>query len=260
MQPLHDDDDRRTLRRVQPGGDGLREHPQHGLALQVRERAFDRVRVVVEHPVAAVPGHRRRRHRGAEAGRGVLELELGVLVGGEAERPEPLIPLRLHQPPHPHVVAHRQVLGVRRADVAQLRLRPRSPLPGRPEHADRERLHRARRHVDQQPVDLAGGHRLEVLGDRVDVPAVDVGRAGLDHRPGAADEVDELAGAELALDREPVTLAQAHGRGPPSARRGSRRRAWSHRPAGPRARCRRCARPWRSRASRRGSSSKRSPR
>ena len=122
VQPLHDDDDRRALRRVEPGGDGLGEHPQHGVALQVGERAFDRVRVVVEHPVAAVPGHRRGRHRGAEAGRGVLELELGVLVGGEAERPEPLIPLRLHQPPHPHVVAHRQVLGVRGADVAELRL------------------------------------------------------------------------------------------------------------------------------------------
>ena len=166
-----------------------------------------------------MPGHRRRRHRGAEAGGGVLELELGVLVGGEAERPEPLVPLRLHQPPHPHVVAHREVLGVRGADVAQLRLRPRSPLPGRPEHADRERLHGAGRHVDQQPVDLAGGHRLEMLGDGVDVPAVHVSASpGSTTGQARLDEVDELAGAELALDGEPVTLAQAHGRGPPSAR------------------------------------------
>ena len=108
------------------------------VALQVGERALDRVRVVVEHPVAAVPGHRRRRHRRAEAGRGVLELELGVLVGGEAERPELLVPLRLHQPAHPHVVAHGEVLGVRRADVAELRLRRAVPIP-RPARARRRR-------------------------------------------------------------------------------------------------------------------------
>ena len=57
-----------------------------------------------------------------------------------------------------------------------------------------------RRHVDQEVADLAGGNRLEMLGNRSDVPAVGVGSRGLDDVPGPTDVLFETTPSPFGLD------------------------------------------------------------
>ena len=129
-------------------------------------------------------------HGFTEAHAGVLELEFGVLVLGQADmRPAGLIPLRHHQPAHAYIVADGKVLGVAGAQVAQVGHALRPPLPRRPEHAHQERLHRAWGDVNQEaveldPIDLlAGCDGLQVGAQGVDVPAMDIGLPRLDDVP-----------------------------------------------------------------------------
>ena len=57
----------------------------------------------------------------------------------------------------------------------------------------------ARRQVDDEALDLSLRHRLEVLGDRLDVPAWNE-RLGLDVRPSLLDEGDEATPRPLGPD------------------------------------------------------------
>ena len=50
----------------------------------------------------------------------------------------------------------------------------------------------ARWNVDEQPLDLALGYRLQVIGDRIHVPVRRECVRGLRHRPRIADEVAKL--------------------------------------------------------------------
>ena len=58
VQALHDDDDGRAVGVVQARGDGLQEPLDGGLALGVRVRTIDAVRVVDDDPVATGAGDR----------------------------------------------------------------------------------------------------------------------------------------------------------------------------------------------------------
>src|SRR6202011_2891115 len=68
------------------------------------------------------------------------------------------------------------------------------PHPGRPHDRYAGRFGVARRHIDQQPLDLPGCHRLEVLRDQVDVPVLEVDREWLDYVPGVTNVETQIVG------------------------------------------------------------------
>src|SRR5437867_4383453 len=58
----------------------------------------------------------------------------------------------------------------------------------------------SRRNVDEQIPDLTAPDCLEVLNDRVNVPAGDEGRRRLDDRPGLPDELAKAARGQLRVN------------------------------------------------------------
>src|SRR5712692_7291525 len=72
-------------------------------------------------------------------------------------------------------------------------MRRRYPFPGRPDHRDRERLHVARRDIDQQIADLPPAYRLEMFADSVDVKAGNERRRRLDDMPTKSNKISETA-------------------------------------------------------------------
>jgi hypothetical protein len=76
--------------------------------------------------------------------------------------------------------------------AAHVRHVHRAPLPGGPEHVGEQALHEAGRHVDQEALDLAEGHRFEMEADRFERPAIDqLAALRLEGVPEVADELDE---------------------------------------------------------------------
>ena len=212
VQALHNDDDRRAHGAREAARDRLEECLHLVLAHGLRARAVHAVRVVDDDPIAANTRQARDRGRNPEARGAVHEVELFVLIGGQLDPVAPplLIPVGRNELAHAAAVARREVLDlVGGADVAQVGHVARPPLPRGPEDVGHEALHRAGRHVDQQSVvgralaDLdAVRDRLEVGGDEVNVPPVNVGLAGLDRVPRLLDEIDEVLLAIRLRDLE----------------------------------------------------------
>ena len=217
VQALHHHHDGGLVRVVQAAGDGLLEQVGRGLTLGVRVGVIHAVRVIDDHPVAPIARDALERAGLPEPGRRGLELSLGVLVAGQHHpvAPAGLIPLRLHEAAHAEAVADGEVLAVAGADIAHAGHVARAPLPRGPEHADQQRLHGARRHVDQQAVVEAVvllerhliGDRLKVGADEVDVPAMDVRLARFDDVPRLPNEL-----SKRHLTAPLVDLEQQRGR------------------------------------------------
>ena len=92
-----------------------------------------------------------------------------------------MIPLRHEQTPAGYAVADGKLLGVR--SEKELGARLPCPQPAGERHGDQQGFTVARRHVDEQVADFPAHHGLQMFADGVDVPAVDVRRARLHHRP-----------------------------------------------------------------------------
>ena len=192
MHPLHDDHYGAGAHVVEAVRHGLAEPPHRlgpdpfGLTLA------DVVGVVQENAITALAG------RHAENGRGQLPPRLVVRHLGLAnlDEIEPVLPhvpvARVeHQVAEPAVVALRQRRGVGEADIAIAGKVLWPPLPCRPERVGQQRLHEARRHRDQKPVDLPGRHRLKMLADRFKRPPLHQLSRRLYRRPVPPDEVNE---------------------------------------------------------------------
>jgi hypothetical protein len=152
----------------------------HGIARNRRTGVASRESIVDDDDVAAFA------RRGAVNRRCnpvalmiVLETDLGVLVAGQIEAIAPVIPipLRLNEPPALHVIAGRKRLGIGCGQKPDMRAHKRHvlilglrPGPRWPRHRNRQRFHVTRRHVDDEPLDLATAYRFEVLANGVDVP------------------------------------------------------------------------------------------
>src|SRR5258707_7201515 len=87
-----------------------------------------------------------------------------------------------------------------------------SPFPGRPEYVDEQALHRARRHIGEQPVAQAQGQevaecdRLKVGTQEIDVPAMNVRLAGMQQR----EEFPDEPGQRFAALARKLSLAMTH--------------------------------------------------
>jgi hypothetical protein len=201
--------------------------------------------VVDDDPVAALAGRHAtdRRSRGACRSRSsrTSSWRPGRLVsshGSSSSRQDALVAdaledravlaaaLALDQAAHLHAVALGEDLGVGGEQPPQPRLA--QPLPRRPEHRHAQRLHRARRLVDDQPVQLPGRDGFEVLADRVDVPARDERGGGLDDRPGVSDERAESCCARLGFVAVGVSgrIEEVRRDKPRRSRRRAGRRRW----------------------------------
>src|SRR5580704_5777344 len=101
--------------------------------------------------------------------------------------PAGLIPWRFDQPPAIHGVADTQRCRV--ATVKPPTLGPSEPLPCGPEHRHQQALHVARRNVDEQIPYLTAADCLQVLDDRIDVPAGDERRRWFHDQPSLAHEL-----------------------------------------------------------------------
>ena len=89
----------------------------------------------------------------------------------------------------------------------------RPPLPRRPEDVGEEGLHHAGRHVDQETIIEAAILKLdaicdglEMLGDHIDMPVVDIVCARLDDMPRLLDERDETFLTFGGADLDQLTL------------------------------------------------------
>jgi hypothetical protein len=166
------------------------------------------VGIVEDDTVAALSG------AAATSGGGQLEPRLVVfdlcfaeLNHGEAVAPQGLIGWATDQANHLVVVAGGNAVGVAERHVAHVGHIHRTPLPGGPEHVREQALHEARRDVDQQSLEIAERHCLEVQADRLEWPALDeLPALGLKRVPEVAYELDEATTARL-LTSEPVSVS-----------------------------------------------------
>jgi hypothetical protein len=224
---LHHDHLRARHRIVDARGDGL--IPRIVDALQrVRHFGLGRIdRIVDAEAVGAFAGDTRLEGaREAEALAIVLIEALDVLIADELEAigPPALIPDGADDRARVDGVADREVFAVAREDEALRGIV--QPIPRRPEDRDAQALHMPRRNVDDQVLDLPTRDRLEMLGDRVDVPIPDQRRPGFDEPPTLANEDGEAILREallLLLDQ----LQEAQLRD--LQRRSGRLRAAAHR-------------------------------
>ena len=124
-----------------------------------------------------------------------------------------------------------KVAGIADADDAARRVMPEDE--GRKGDRGRDRFQRPRRHVDDQPPDLAAANALEPPGDRFDVPSRNIGlarRKGCEDLVHEGSEIVAQAGLRGARASDAIAIAPRH-RASPAA-------SWP-RPAGS---CRYCAR------------------
>jgi hypothetical protein len=169
VQPVHDQDDGTLLLVVEPAVEGMVKPFVGRLPLGLRQGLLGLQRIVDDDDVGAAAGQDAA-DRGSEPAAllGRLELRHRLPLGGEAGREGPLVP-----PAHDDAAAIAgelvgEILGV--ADAEDLRTRPAAEAPGRKRDRRQQRFQVARRHVYDQPADLALVHRGELCRDDLDVP------------------------------------------------------------------------------------------
>ena len=79
-------------------------------------------------------------------------------------------------------------------------LGPAGPFPAGPEDAHRERLHVARRDIDQHVANLPIGDGFQVFAKSIDVPAGNERRGRLKGGPGLPDKLPQAARRQLLID------------------------------------------------------------
>jgi len=121
-----------------------------------------------------------------------VEFAFRPLVWGQGQLREMREEHRMRQEPSTlERQVDREILAVTTEDHPLLGVA--DPLPDGPHHRDQQALAVPWGHVDQQPVNLAGRDRLEVLGDVLEVPARDK-RTGGHQRPDPGQEGRETRG------------------------------------------------------------------
>ena len=191
MQALHHHDDGGPHHVVEAVAHAFAEEPNRVGAHPGAVLLHDVVGIIEQHAVAALPGPDTA-DRGGElpAGLIVLDLLLTDLDHVEPVAPQVAVTRGSDQPHHLAVVAMSEMGAVAEGHVAQVRKAHGPPFPGRPENIHQQALHEARGHVDEQAIDVAERHRLEMHADRFERPALDQLGGGLEHRPEVTDEVD----------------------------------------------------------------------
>lgn len=123
----------------------------------------------------------------------VIEAGFFVLVPGEGKpiTPALLIPEGADHLPGADAIPRGEGLIV--AGIEKPEPRPMGPGPARPEYARHQAFHKARRDVDDQVGDLAGGDGLQVLRHGLDMPIGDKGRIWLHRIPGLLGIVGQIA-------------------------------------------------------------------
>ena len=149
-------------------------------------------RVVDNHDVAAAAGEGAS-GRGGEPEAALRRHELGLcrLGGIEPSRgEEALIPGRRHHRPAIARVLGGEVGRIADADDAPRRIAAQQP--GRQRHRRADRFEAARRHQDDEALDLARGHTLKRIADGLEVPVGPEGLAGADGLERLLDEGAEV--------------------------------------------------------------------
>src|SRR6266581_8935283 len=123
----------------------------------------------------------------------IIETPLFVLVLGEHKNVSPVapVPRRLDHGSALARIAQAEALGI--AGIKPPPLGPARPFPARPEDAHRERLHVARRDIDQQVPNLAMADGFQVLAKSIDVPAGHKRRDRLKYDPSLFDKLLQAA-------------------------------------------------------------------
>ncbi len=179
-QPLLNDDVRARLRVVQARAHRAVPPVNRRVNRRLGERLVSRVRVVHHNDRSTLARHRRAHRRDQSLATLVIrESRLRVLVRVQLEplAPMRLIPRRFNQSPALHRVPERQLAGIRGMEKLHAGARRRTqgllrPAPRRQGNRGDTRLAHARRNVDQQTPDLPIDHGLQVLGHRLNRPAI----------------------------------------------------------------------------------------
>lgn len=79
---------------------------------------------------------------------------------------------------------------------------------GGPRHADADRLHGARRHIDDEAWQLTLARRFQVLGNAVDVPVIDEAPPGLHRGERLTHEQGEVVSKTLLQFNESFAFLQ----------------------------------------------------
>jgi hypothetical protein len=169
VQPVHDQDDRTLPLVIEATVEGMVEPLVCRPPLALRQRLFGFQRIIDDDQVGAAPGQDPANRGGEPATKcGRLELRHGLALRGKPGQEGALIPVAGHDAP----AVARQLVGeiLRVADTEDLLARLTPETPGRKRHRAQQRFQIARRHIDDQPPDLALAHRSELCRDDFDVP------------------------------------------------------------------------------------------
>ena len=169
MQPVHDQDDRTLLRVVQPAVEGVVVPLVRRPPLGLRQGLLGLQRIVDDDDVGTPSGQHAADRSGEPAALlGRLEFRHGLPLRGEPRREGPLVPVAHNDTP----AIARELVGeiLRIADAEDLRAGPTPEAPRRKRDRAQQRLQVARRHIDDQPPDLALVHRSELGRHHLDVP------------------------------------------------------------------------------------------
>jgi hypothetical protein len=213
MQALHHHDDGGAHHVVEAVAHAFAEEPNRVRAHPGTVLLHHVVRIIKQHPVAALPGADAA-DRGGElpARLIVLDLLFTDLHHVEAVAPQVAVTRGSDQTHHLAVVAMGEMGAVAEGHVAEVCKTHGAPLPRRPENIHQQTFHEAWGYIDEQAIDLPERDSFEVEANCFERPALDQLGGGLEHRPEVADEVDEPAATRLGPAQLLKVLGHCPGR------------------------------------------------